>query len=168
MTNTATGLAPYAGPLALACLVVNLILIATVLWLAIRLKRVERRYTALLHGTDGGNLQTVLEDHIAEVRTALTEAQTMTQRTDQLAQEACSYVQHIGLVRYNPFRDTGGDQSFALALADGHGNGAILTSLHMRDVTRVYAKPLENWSSAYPLTDEEEHALRVARDTTAA
>lgn len=168
MTNTAIGLASFAGPLALGCLIVALVLIALVIWLVVRVNRVEKRYTALLQGTDGGTLQTVLESHVSEVRLALAQVQALAQRTDQVAEAACSHVQHVGLVRYNPFRETGGDQSYALVLADGHGNGAVLTSLHMRDVTRVYAKPLENWTSAYPLTDEEQRALRVARGTLAA
>jgi hypothetical protein len=86
---------------------------------------------------------------------------------DQLAhsleEEAAFNLQHSGLVRFNPFRDTGGDQSFALALADGRGTGVVLSSLHTRDVTRVYAKPLDGWGSAHTLTDEEKQAIDVAR-----
>ena len=50
--------------------------------------------------------------------------------------------QRVGLVRFNPFEDTGGNQSFALALLDAEGNGWVLSSLHARTGTRVYAKPI--------------------------
>ncbi len=165
MANSSIGLAAYAGVVALVCLA--LALAGAVIWLASRLRRLEARYEMLLQGTDGGDLQTVLESHVAEVRTALQDVRRVTERADRLEEAACGHVQHLGLVRYNPFRDTGGDQSFVLALADGRGNGAIITSLHMRDVTRVYAKPLASWTSGYPLTDEEQRALRVARGTAA-
>ena len=52
-------------------------------------------------------------------------------------------VQHVGLVRYNPFQETGGDQSFALALLDKRGDGVVVSSLHSRSVTRFYAKPVK-------------------------
>jgi len=71
-------------------------------------------------------------------------------------------LQHLGVVRYNPFHDTGGDQSFAIALVDGHGSGVVLSSLHARDVTRVYAKPLQKWESTYSLTGEEKQAIALA------
>ena len=51
-------------------------------------------------------------------------------------------LQRIGLVRFNPFEDTGGNQSFALALLDAHGNGLVVSSLHSRTGTRVYGKAI--------------------------
>lgn len=68
----------------------------------------------------------------------------------------------IGIVRFNPFSDTGGDQSFSVALVDGEGNGVVITSLHGRRETRVYAKPLEGWGSTYSLTEEEQEAIAQA------
>ncbi len=50
----------------------------------------------------------------------------------------------INILRFNPFEDIGGDQSFILTILDENNNGAILTSLHNRDITRVYAKPIKN------------------------
>jgi hypothetical protein len=36
--------------------------------------------------------------------------------------------QRIGLVRFNPFEDTGGNQSFASPLLDAEGNGWVLSA----------------------------------------
>jgi hypothetical protein len=132
-------------------------------WLTVRVRGLEKQYATLVRGTTGGSLQTVLESHVEEVRSALSKVRDLDVLVHQLQTDARGHVQHVGLVRYNPFRDTGGDQSFVLALADAGGNGAVITSLHMRDVTRIYAKPLAVWNSAYPLTEEEERALRQAR-----
>ncbi len=143
--------------------VVALLLAGLAIWLLIRIRRLERRYATLVEGTSGGNLQAVLESHVQEVRSAVSQVHDLDRLVHALQENARGHVQHVGLVRYNPFRDTGGDQSFVLALANARGDGALLTSLHMRDVTRVYAKPLAGWSSSYPFTDEEERALRQAR-----
>lgn len=50
----------------------------------------------------------------------------------------------FNLIRYNPFDDLGGDQSFILCLLDNTNSGVIITSLHNRDFTRVYAKAIHN------------------------
>jgi len=68
----------------------------------------------------------------------------------------------LGVVRFNPFSDVGGDQSFAIALVDGHGNGVVISSLYGRHDIKVYAKPLKKWESEYTLTDEEKQAIAHA------
>lgn len=84
-------------------------------------------------------------------------------RADRTDETLAHAVQGVGLVRFRAFKDTGGDQSFALALADGEGNGVVVSALYGRDATRIYAKPVKNWRSPRSLTGEEEQALMKAR-----
>lgn len=64
------------------------------------------------------------------------------------------------LERYNPFNDVGGDQSFILCLLDKNNTGVIITSLHTRDTTRVYAKAITNGNfEPETLSKEERRAL---------
>jgi hypothetical protein len=72
-------------------------------------------------------------------------------------------LQHVGVVRFNPYHDTGGDYSFAVALLDAQGGGVLITGLYHRDRCRVYAKPVQGWASTYKLTDEEREAIDKAR-----
>ena len=71
-------------------------------------------------------------------------------------------VQRVGLVRYNPFEDTGGNQSFALALLDADANGVVLSSLHSRQATRVYLRTIVAGRCDAALSAEEAEALRQA------
>lgn len=71
-------------------------------------------------------------------------------------------IQHVGLVRFNPFDDTGGNQSFSLALLDENADGVVLSSLHTRAATRVYVKAILRGRSEAPLSEEELAALRDA------
>lgn len=73
-----------------------------------------------------------------------------------------SAISHLGLVRFDAFDDTGGGQSFALALIDDDGDGIVLTSLHSRQTTRVFIKDVRGGIADAPLSGEEEHALREA------
>ena len=74
--------------------------------------------------------------------------------------------QRVGLVRYNPFEETGGNQSFALALLDAAGDGWVLSSLHARSGTRVYAKAIKAGRGDGALSEEETAAIRQATGVT--
>ena len=66
----------------------------------------------------------------------------------------------IGITRFNPFDDVGGDQSFILSILDKNNSGAIITSLHNRDITRIYAKPIKNGAGDnITLSKEEKSAI---------
>ena len=73
------------------------------------------------------------------------------------------HVQKIGIVRFNPFNETGGDHSFTIALLNGKDTGIVLTGLHTRERTRMYLKPIESGKSKYELSSEENRAIRKAK-----
>ena len=80
----------------------------------------------------------------------------------RLTERSATSIQHIGLVRFNPFEDTGSDQSFAIALLDDRRDGLVTSSLHGRANTRVFAKPVQGGASSHTLSDEETQAIRIA------
>ena len=68
-------------------------------------------------------------------------------------------------IRFNPFQGegVGGNQSFSVSLADEEGSGVVITSMHLRERTNVFAKPLQKWQSEYELTDEEKMAIESSK-----
>jgi hypothetical protein len=116
-----------------------------------------------MRGSDGIDLQSILDQHVTEVGQALETVSSLEERTQALEGAMPHTLQWVGSVRFNPFRHTGGAQSFALALADDKGDGFVLSSLHARENTRVYAKSLHEWTSEHPLTDEEKQAIERAQ-----
>jgi hypothetical protein len=114
-------------------------------------------------GVEGADLQDTLNQHLDAVRQALRTVSDLEERTLSLEHVQPLCLQWIGTLRFNPFRDTGGAQSFALAIVDARGDGIVLSSLHARDNTRVYAKPLRSWQSEHALTDEEQQAIERAQ-----
>ena len=73
-------------------------------------------------------------------------------------------IQKVGLVRFNPFSETGGNQSFSLALLDGEDSGFVITSLHSREITRTYAKEVsKSKQEGYELSVEEKRAVKSAK-----
>ncbi len=78
-------------------------------------------------------------------------------------EEGFGHVQRLGLVRFNPFRETGGDHSFSLAVLDGKNTGFIITGLHTRERTRIYLKQIIKGKSDSELSKEELKALEKAQ-----
>ena len=73
-------------------------------------------------------------------------------------------IQKVGLIRYNPFDEMGGNLCFALALLDGYDNGVVLNGIHSRTGSFTYAKPIEMGVSTYMLSEEEIKAVEMAKN----
>jgi hypothetical protein len=152
--------------LSLAVIVLCIAVVALAAWV-LTLQRAEAglrgRLRRILAGDGTAGLDEVLD------RQAQNVAQ-LTSRVDALdglqrALEASSKLalRKIGIVRFNPFQDSGGDQSFAIALLDEGGSGVIVSSLHGRAETRIFAKQVTNGRSKHALSDEEQQAIRAAQ-----
>ena len=156
----------YAPYLALGAAAAALAALIWALLVWRRLQAVEQRYAELTAGTSRGSLEAVLNTHLENVQAALLEASQARQTVQEMEKRGRSHVQHLAVIRYNPFDHTGGDQSFVLALADAQGDGVVINSLHARDGTRIYAKPVTGWRSVHALTDEEQTAITRAKEGT--
>jgi hypothetical protein len=152
---------------ALAALILILLILAMVQ--SMRLRRAVRAYRALVGGgASAGSLGDVLDAHVGRVEEVRTRLGQLEQLHARLTERSATSIQHIGLVRFNPFDDTGSDQSFAIALLDDRRDGIVISSLHGRSNTRVFAKPVENGASSHALSDEETQAIRIATTGTGA
>lgn len=157
-----------AEMVAWAGLALALILSIALFILVGRLRRVEKRLHALTAGAGPGAQSMSLGDLIISQGQSLeltrTEVEKLQYAVEKLNISVARSVQCIGLVRYNPFEDTGGDQSFALGLLDKRGDGVIISSLHGRTATRFYAKPIKGGTSPMSLSSEEVAALKQAME----
>jgi uncharacterized protein DUF4446 len=139
-----------------------LILLVLALLQSIRLRRALRAYRALVSDGGQGSLGDVLESHVGRVEEVRNRLGELDRLHADLERRSQTSIQHIGLVRFNPFDDTGSDQSFAIALLDQRRDGLVVSSLHGRTNTRVFAKPVSGGSSSHTLSDEEAQAIRIA------
>ena len=71
-------------------------------------------------------------------------------------------IQKTGVVRFNPFNEMGGNQSFVIALLDDRNNGFVISSLFIKEGNRVYAKAIKNGKSTHVLSNEEKEAIQKA------
>ena len=131
-----------------------------------RLGRAVRGYRELVRGSDGGTLHDRLVGSAEQAVRATERMNEMEAMHAVIEQRSKRSLQHIGLVRFNPFEDTGSDQSFAIALLDDQRDGIVISSLHGRANTRLFAKPVSAGGSPHNLSDEESQAIRIAVEGT--
>jgi hypothetical protein len=143
--------------LLLAALLVLLLLWQ--MWTAIRQRRFRRRMERLFGRVSQGNIPAMLAAYLETAQSISHRQKDMERRVLELSEALPSMVRNMGLIRFTPFNDTGGNHSFCLALLDGKGDGVVLTALHSRRDSKLYAKPVINGASPLQLTEEERQAI---------
>lgn len=144
----------------------TVLVIVGVVWvldLQARLRRIQRRNEELFGQEEDVSVVAALENLASRLSETTACAEQLTTRTERIDATLAHSVQGVGLVRFRAFQDTGGDQSFALALVDGAGDGVVVSALYGRGATRIYAKPVQEWLSPKLLSEEEEQAVAQAR-----
>lgn len=148
---------------------VTTLLVAAVIGLSIavvvltrRVGAATRAYRGLVDEASGGSLGSALTEQAARVEAVDARIGTLDTTYATLEARSRGSLQHVGLVRFNPFEDTGSDQSFAIALLDADHNGVVISSLHGRAGTRVFAKPITAGQATHALSGEETEAVRAA------
>ena len=103
------------------------------------------------------------EEIISYIAKLEEEIKKMSLELEQLKETNKLSIQRVGLVRFNPFKEVGSDQSFSIALLNKKNNGLVITSLHNREGNRVYGKPIKDGKSQYLLSKEEQSAIEKSK-----
>lgn len=140
---------------------VSLVLSVYNLVLTIKFNKLKALF---LSGKNGQNLEEALEsliDHQQELRE---QHHLTTEQIKNINGQLALATQKVGLVRFNPFDDGGGNFSFSLALLDSYQNGVVITSMHGRQQNRIYTKKIIGGKCETDLTQEETEAINKANN----
>jgi hypothetical protein len=148
--------------LVVALAVAVVVLALWVAWLQRSDVLLRRRLRRLIGDAEGAGLDELLDRQFRRLDTVAERVEALNRLHHELQGLSQRSIQKVGVVRFNPFADTGGDQSFAIALLDADGNGVVLSSLHGRADTRIFAKQVHAGRSKHALSDEEQDAIRRA------
>jgi len=140
--------------------VMNVILIGSVLYLEIKVKKI-------LLGKDARSLEdtiTNLDNEIRGIQGFRKELESYLRTVETRLRKS---VQGVETVRFNPFKGdgSGGNQSFATGFVNENGDGVVISSLYSRERVSVFSKPVKNLKSEYELTKEEKESLQKAKDS---
>ena len=111
---------------------------------------------------NGKNIEEDLENYMYKVKKIEDNNAEIANDVNNIKNDLTKCIKKVGIVRYNAFKDTGSDLSFALALLDENDSGVVLNGIYSREMSNIYAKPIENGKSNYTLTDEEKNAINKA------
>jgi hypothetical protein len=147
-----------------ALAVMGLLVLALILFIvnSMKMQRLMRKYKQLMRGITGANLEQLVEECLRELSGLAAKQTKLEEGLEIVEARSQSSLQGVGMVRFDAFRDSGGEQSFSMSIADLKGNGFVITSLYGREESYLYAKPLKGWQSSYALTEEEEQAIKQA------
>ncbi|MAZ40818.1 hypothetical protein CL654_01755 [bacterium] len=138
---------------------ITFLVIVLLIWVAV----LEMRLKKFLRGNDGKSLEGLItrvknrEEELTHGLTELTKALKRLEKTNQ------KDLNKVGVVKFNAFTETGGEQSFAVAILDREGTGVLLSNLYTRERTSVYAKEITRWSTTVKLLPEERQAIELAK-----
>jgi len=144
-------------------LIASLILFALLIWTMFRLYQLEKIRKEFFASGLKKNLEQILIDQNRMLSKINQELKEQDLSLNQIYKDNRNNFQKIGFIRFNPFDDSGGNISFALALLNAHDDGLVISSLHGREGTRVYAKSVRSGLSESKLTEEELKAIKEAK-----
>ena len=163
MENLVSVIQDNLGISVILAILVGVALLVWNIFLQISISRIKKNQGELFSGKKATDLESLILRHTEGLKELDRDVQDLYNISNQIHNLASCSVHKVGVVRFNPFKDFGGDQSFSIALLDGHNNGVVISSLHTREGNRVYAKPVTKGKSVkYPLADEEVEAIKKA------
>ena len=136
------------------------------IFIIIKFSKLNKKYKEFMKKLGNGkNIEEDLETYMYRVEKIEKENAEITNYIKNLDDDLTKCIQKIGIVRYNAFKDTGSNLSFALALLNEHDNGVVLNGIYSREMSNIYAKPIINGKSEYTISEEEEQAIQQAINT---
>lgn len=145
----------------------NIVLLIGFLTLIIKYSKLNKRYkNFMLKLGNGKNIEEDLENYMYKSERIEKQNLEILNNIKNIEQDLSKCIKKIGMVRYNAFRDTGSNLSFALALLDENNNGVVLNGIYSREMSNIYAKPVENGVSTYTVSEEEKEAIRKAVESS--
>jgi len=121
----------------------------------LQLRKVRKRYTMMINGGSPENLEQLIISMQININELTTHNNQQNNEISRIKNELKKMKSHVGVSRYNAFAEGGSDLSFSIAILDEEQNGFVLTGIHGRDQTFIYAKPVDQGQSSYSLTPEE-------------
>lgn len=142
--------------------VLMLIFLIWLIVISVKLKKTNKKYQAFMAGQDVADLHQVIT--IIQQKLQLSEGQIMQlqEQLSHLQQQWPLQKNKVGIVRFNPFGESGHNLSFAVAIVNEQQDGVVLSAIHNRETSLIYAKPVTQGNSIYKLTPEELAAIEQA------
>jgi hypothetical protein len=157
--QTLRDMAPYV---ALGAAALSLVLLIVVVVLLTRVSRLRRAQTVVLGHHEQRDIVAHTEDLDAQVRNLREAVEILTDQLDEQKRHLDHALTRRAIVRYDAFRDAGGEQSASFALLDEYRSGVVFSAIAARDFARIYVKHVTEGIADRDLSPEEVHVIELA------
>jgi hypothetical protein len=141
----------------------EIVLLVIIIFLWTKNRYLNQKLSVFFSGKTAQDLEKVLLEQLNEVRELDREIQELFEISNRLRELGMKSIHKTSVLRFNPFKEVGSNQSFCIALLDGKNSGLVISSLHTREGTRVYSKPvIAGQPGNFPLTEEEKSTIAQA------
>ncbi len=154
------------GYLLLGLLVVSVVLLILLIIAFVQISKFKKKYNKFMLGKDGSSLEEDIMTLYEDNRYIKTSVETNRKNIKELSEKHEDAFQKMGVVKYDAFKEMGGNLSFALALLDGNNNGFLINSVHSSEGCYSYTKRIKNGDSEIDLSKEERAAVEYAVNGT--
>lgn len=162
MTTIITSLRDNSGTILAGLSLLVILMMALLIRATITINKLHKRFAVLLSDESESSMEIMLREHLEERRNLQKQLESIDHRTATLERKMQRSKRHVGLVRYDAFQDIGGLQSFAMAIYDDNGDGAVVSSIVGRADNKVYGKNIVGGKSDRNLGAEEQQAILEA------
>jgi len=132
------------------------------IYLSYSLLKIKQKSRSFFAGKDAKDLEQIIYKQIEKSGEIDKNIEKIFDENINIRKNVEKCVQKVGIVRFNPFGDMGGNQSFTIALLDNSLSGVMILSLYSRDGVKIYSKQIVNGKSEYKLSEEEQEAIKIA------
>ena len=139
---------------------IGAVAIILLIWIIV----LEFRIKKLLRGKSGDDLEDLIRRTNKDLDGLIRSREEVRKDISEIRDKMRHYIRGVLTVRFNPFKDSGSNQSFATAFISDEGDGVVISSLYSRDRVGIYAKPLEDHKSEYELSEEEKRAINESQN----
>ncbi|GEM_PF-2514516 len=138
-------------------------LVCSQIYLLFKTTHLEKRLNAMLQGSRGHDLETMLVEHRSTLNRLSIENQELREIVTGFQRISDRNLRRVGLVRYDAFKETNGNISYSLAILNDTGSGFVITGIFTQEQSRTYIKAVRSWGQAENvLTEEELKAIKLA------
>lgn len=143
--------------------VLNIVFIISFITGFIKITSIKKEYNTFMKKLGKGkDIEEMLNRHLDKVSFVQKQNEEILDYCRKIDDDFTKTISKVGIVRYSAFRDTGSDLSFTLALLNKNNDGVILNGIYSREMSNIYAKPIQNAESTYTLSKEEKEAIQKA------
>ena len=153
----------FSNTFLISVAVVNLVLILLYVLNSIKLSKLRKSYSEFMSRLGKGtNIEEILKEYINTVDGIKTENEEIKKYCEKIDLKADLCICKTGLVRYNAYKDTGSNLSFALALLNKNDDGIVLNGIYARDSSNIFCKTIKAGVPEYAVSEEEKEAIEKA------